>query len=64
MIRIPIAGVGIVTLHPSTPRPVDGLCPTCWLPTLVTVDLMTFTPHGVTTVGAWTGCLSHHPGDA
>jgi hypothetical protein len=45
-----------VQVTPGDPRPVDGLCPRCLLPSLVTLDLCSVTEAGVSKVGSWTGC--------
>ena len=51
-----MARVVILYSYPTTPVPVDGWCPACLLPSLVTFDLVTLSEHGVSTLGTWTGC--------
>ena len=45
-----------VWVIPAEPHPVDGLCPRCWLPSLVQVDLFVMGAAGVSKAGTWTGC--------
>jgi hypothetical protein len=54
---------GVLTVTPGTPRPVDGLCPRCVLPSLVAVSLFSMCEHGPAYVGEWTGCVTEDCGE-
>lgn len=46
----------VLQLVPSTPRPIDGLCPSCFLPSLFEVDVLSLTLAGVTPFGVTRWC--------
>lgn len=47
---------GPIRFHVTTPTPVDGLCPTCMLPSMVRSDAVYLTVEGVTTFTTVTVC--------
>lgn len=53
----------VVHVTPGEPRPLDGLCPRCLLPSLVEVDLVTMTEIGVRVVETWIGCTEEDCGE-
>lgn len=53
----------VVHVTPGTPRPVEGLCPGCHLPSLMTVDLFAMNDGGVSPMGSWTGCVEEDCGE-
>lgn len=45
------------TIHIGDAQPVTGeLCPTCQLPTLITLPIYSLCGHGIRHIATWTGC--------